>query len=78
MKVNPNMEEDENEELEKIKSDPKVQRAWSDSSIITDHTTAAVMENNDTPVFGITAVIFLVCTVLYFLIGWEYFPASNR
>ncbi len=60
MKVDLNMEEDENEELKKSKNDPKVQRASSDSSIKTDRKTDAVVEKKDTSLIGITAVIFLL------------------
>ncbi|MGF1556167.1 mechanosensitive ion channel family protein [Paucihalobacter sp.] len=63
----------EDKELDDIKKDEKVKRALNENSIV------AQKENSDTfkeeaPLLGITAIIFLSCVVVYFLLRWNRIP----
>ncbi len=66
----------EAKEIEIIKNDQKVQSALKECSI-NQQRESAVIKKEDAPVLGITAIIFLVCGILYFLLGWKYFPIRN-
>ena len=66
----------EDKELEDIKKDEKVQRALSETSISVQKESAVVLEK-EAPLIGITAIIFLSCGALYFLLGWKRFPISS-
>ena len=63
----------EDKELEDIKKDEKVQRALSENSISVQKE-SVVDFKKEAPLLGITAIIFLVCGALYFLLGWEHLP----
>ncbi len=66
----------EDKELEEIKKDRKVQRALSESSISVQQESAVALEK-EAPVLGITAILFLGCGVLYFLLGWKKIPIEH-
>lgn len=66
----------EDKEIEDIKKDEKVQRALSETSIVVQKESAEVLKR-EAPVLGITAIIFLGCGVLYFLLGWKQLPISS-
>ncbi|MCR9014909.1 mechanosensitive ion channel family protein [Aquiflexum gelatinilyticum] len=66
-------EQKEDKEIEAIKKDEKVQRALSETSLV------AQKEGPDgaqkkVPFLGITAIVFLSCGALYFLLGWKRLP----
>jgi small-conductance mechanosensitive channel len=63
-------------ELEDIKKDEKVQRALIENAIAPQKEIAASLEK-EAPMFGVTAIIFLSCGVLYFLLGLERLPISS-
>jgi small-conductance mechanosensitive channel len=66
----------EDKELEDIKKDEKVQRALSESSIPGKKKNDAALKN-ETPLLGITAIIFLIFGALYILLGWRHLPISS-
>ena len=66
----------EDKELENIKQDEKVQRALNDNSIIVKKESDVVLKE-EAPWLGLTAILFVVCGALYFLLGWERFPISS-
>lgn len=66
----------EDKELEAIKNDEKVQRALSETSIAVQKQ-KAVTAKKEVPLFGITAILFLICGALYFLLGWKQLPISS-
>lgn len=70
------METTEDEALENIKKDEKVQRALSESSISSKRNSAVTLKR-EAPLLGITTIIFLVCGALYFLLGWKRLPISS-
>jgi len=63
-------------ELEDIKKDEKVQRALIETSISVPMESEVVLEK-EAPLLGITAILFLSCGVLYFLLGWKRLPISS-
>lgn len=66
----------EDKELEEIKKDEKVQRALSENSISVQNE-GVVDLKKEAPILGISAIIFLIGTVLYFLLGWKQLPISG-
>lgn len=64
------------QELEEIKKDKKVQRALSENSHAAQEKTAAPLEK-ETPFLGLAAILVLVFGVLYFLLEWDGFPISS-
>jgi small-conductance mechanosensitive channel len=60
-------------EIDNIKKDEKVQRALIENSIGVKKESAVALEK-EAPLLGITAIIFLGCGVLYFLLGWKRLP----
>lgn len=66
----------EDKELEDIKKDEKVQRALSENSIAVQQESADTL-TKEAPLLGITAIIFLICGVVYFLLGWKRLPISS-
>ena len=66
----------QDKELEDIKNDKKVQRAMSETSISVQEEKVVELSKK-TPYFGITTIIFLICGVLYFLLGWKNLPISS-
>ncbi|MCJ7465307.1 MAG: mechanosensitive ion channel family protein [Maribacter sp.] len=66
----------EDKELEDIKKDEKVQRALSENSISVQKESADALKK-EAPLLGITAIIFLICGALYFLLGWKHLPISS-
>ncbi len=71
-----NSEPLEDKELEEIKRDEKVQRALNENSIShpKDNT---VSLKKEAPLLGIASIIFLICGVLYFILGWKGLPVSS-
>ena len=65
----------EDKELEAIKRDEKVQRALSENAATVQKQRVTVKK--ETPLLGITALIFLICGVLYFLLRWKLLPVSS-
>lgn len=70
------METAEDEEVEEIKKDEKVQRALSENSISAKEESTAALKN-EAPLLGFTAILFLSCGILYFLLGWKRLPISS-
>jgi small-conductance mechanosensitive channel len=66
----------EDKVLEDIKKDKKVQRALSETSIAVPKESTVELQE-EAPLLGITIIIFLVCGVLYFLLGWKRLPISS-
>ncbi len=66
----------EDKELEDIKKDEKVQRALSESSTSVKKPSTVALKK-EAPLLGITAIIFLICGALYFLLGWKRLPISS-
>ncbi|WP_194972463.1 mechanosensitive ion channel family protein [Aquiflexum lacus] len=66
----------EDQEIENIKKDEKVQRALSETSISVQKESTVALEE-EAPFLGITAIVFLGCGVLYFLLGWKRIPISS-
>lgn len=66
----------EDKELENIKKDEKVQRALIENSISVQKDSGVTLKK-EAPLLGITAIIFLTCGVLYFLLGWKRLPISG-
>jgi len=66
----------EDKELEDIKKDEKVQRALSETSISAQKESGADL-SKEAPLLGISALIFLICSALYFLLGWKRLPISS-
>jgi hypothetical protein len=60
----------EEKEIEEIIKDEKFQRALNENSISAQQGMPVVLLK-EAPYLGITAIIFLVCGVMYFLLGWE-------
>lgn len=71
-----NFEPIEDKELEDIKKDEKVQKALSENSIAVQKESVDALKT-EAPLLGITAIIFLIFGVLYFLLGWERLPISS-
>lgn len=69
-------ESTEDKELQDIKKDEKVLRALSENSISVQKE-GAVTLSKEAPLLGITAIIFLICGVVYFLLGWKRLPISS-
>ncbi len=70
------MKTEEEEELEDIKKDKKVQRALSENSISVKKESAVALKK-EAPLLGVTTIIFLICGTLYFLLGWKRLPISS-
>lgn len=70
------MKTEEDEALENIKKDRKVQRALSENSISFKKDTAVTLKK-EAPLLGVTTIIFLICGTLYFLLGWKRLPVSS-
>lgn len=66
----------EDKELEDIKKDEKVQRALRENSISVQKESAVALKK-EAPLLGITAIIFLICGAVYFLLGWKRLPISS-
>lgn len=66
----------EDQELEDIKKDKKVQRALSENSVSAKKESAVALKK-EAPLLGITAIVFSICGVLYFLLGWKRLPISS-
>ncbi|MBK8553259.1 MAG: mechanosensitive ion channel family protein [Ignavibacteria bacterium] len=66
----------EDKEIEDIKKDEKVQRALNESSISVQKKSVVALKK-EAPLLGITVIIFLICSVLYFLLGWKSLPISG-
>ncbi|MDO9552954.1 mechanosensitive ion channel family protein [Rhodonellum sp.] len=66
----------EDKEIEDIKKDEKVQRALIENSIVVQKDSVDALEK-EAPLVGITAIIFLVCGALYYLLGWKSLPISS-
>lgn len=64
------------QELEDIKTDKKVQRALHETPISGQKESPVTIEK-ETSWLGITTVLFLVFGTLYFLLGWKQFPIPN-
>lgn len=71
-----NSESSEEIELDKIKKDEKVKRALSETSTVAPLESAEVLKK-EAPFLGITAIIFLACGTLYFLLGWKRLPITS-
>lgn len=69
-------ESTEDKELQDIQKDEKVLRALSENSISVQKE-GAVALSKEAPLLGITAIIFLICGVVYFLLGWKRLPISS-
>lgn len=63
----------EDKELEALKKEDKIQKALSESAK-TEQNTSADIVKNEAPFLGISALIFLICGILYFLLGWKQLP----
>jgi len=72
-----NSEPIEDKELEEIKKDEKVQRALSENTIGVQKESTVTLKK-EAPFLGITAIIFLSCSALYFLLGWKSLPISGN
>jgi small-conductance mechanosensitive channel len=72
-----NSEQVEDKEVEEIKKDEKVQRALIESSVSPQNENK-IEEEERAPFFGATAIIFLSCGGLYFLLGWKSLPISSN
>ncbi len=70
------VEPNEDKELEDIKRDEKVQRALIENSVSLHHEASVDLEK-EAPALGITAIVFIICSVLYFLLRWEHLPISS-
>jgi small-conductance mechanosensitive channel len=66
----------EDKELEDIKKDEKVQRALSETSMVVPKESDDVIKK-EAPWLGITAILFLACGVVYYLLGWDRFPIPD-
>jgi small-conductance mechanosensitive channel len=66
----------EDQEIEDIKKDEKVQRALVETSISAGSESSVAIKK-EAPLLGITAIIFVSCGALYFLLGWKSFPISS-
>ncbi len=66
----------ENKELEAIKNDEKVQRALSENATQVKKQNP-FLAKKEVPLFGVTAILFLVCGVLYFLLRWKQLPIAR-
>ena len=66
----------EDKELEAIIKDEKVQRALSETSTSAQKESVVALEK-EAPLIGLTTIIFLVCGVIYFLLGWKQLPISS-
>lgn len=66
----------EEKEIEEIKKDEKVQRALvENSAVVQKEANDSIKE--EAPFLGITAIIFISCGILYFLLGWKRLPISG-
>lgn len=68
---------EDNQEVDKIKSNPKVRRAIEDSSGGISLSDSATSTNNRSDIIVILSVL-VGCAILYYLFGWKYFPIRNR
>lgn len=66
----------EDKEIAAIKKDEKVQRALSENTIAVQKQSLITVKK-DAPLLGITAILFLICGALYFLLGWKQLPVSR-
>ena len=69
-------ESTEDKELQDIQKDEKVQRALSENSISVQKESAVIL-TKEAPLLGITAIVFLICGAIYFLLGWKRLPISS-
>ncbi len=67
----------EDKEIAEIKKDEKVQRALIESSVSVQNE-SIVAEEKKAPLFGITAIVFLIFGGLYFLLRWKNLPISGN
>lgn len=67
----------EDQELEDIIKDEKVQRALSETSIVIQKESVDALKK-EAPLVGITAVLFVSCLVLYLLLGWDRIPIPSN
>lgn len=72
-----NTEPNEEREFEEIIKDEKVQRALSENSIVVQKESVAETLTQEAPLLGLSAILFLICVALYFLLGWERLPISG-
>ena len=63
----------EDKELEALKKEEKIQKALSETAK-TEQSTSTDIVKNEAPFLGISALIFLICGILYFLLGWKQLP----
>ena len=63
----------EDKELEALKKEDKIQKALSESAK-TEQNTSTEIVKSEAPFLGISALIFLICGILYFLLGWKQLP----
>lgn len=66
----------EDKEIENIRQDGKVQRALSENTTYVQKESDVVLKE-EAPLLGITAILFLICGALYFLLGWNRLPISS-
>ncbi len=66
----------DDKEIEDIKKDEKVQRALSENSISVQKEIVVGLKK-ESPFFLITTIIFLICGIAYFLLGWKHLPISS-
>lgn len=67
----------EDKELEALKNEEKIQQALSENAN-TELKADTDLVANEAPFLGISALIFILCGVLYFLIGWEQIPFPKK
>jgi len=66
----------EDEELENIKKDEKVQRALIENANTANKESTSTLKK-EAPLLGITAIVFLIGGALYFLLRWKRLPISS-
>ncbi len=66
----------EDKELEALKNEEKIQKALSESANTSKMTSTDIVKD-EAPLLGISALIFLVCGGLYFLLGWKQLPVPQ-
>ncbi|TDD77418.1 mechanosensitive ion channel family protein [Flavobacterium caseinilyticum] len=71
-----NSESIEDKELQDIQKDEKVQRALSENSISVQKESAVAL-TIEAPLLGISAIIFIICGAVYFLLGLKRLPISS-
>ncbi|MDZ7633169.1 MAG: hypothetical protein U5L72_01475 [Bacteroidales bacterium] len=62
--------------VEEIKKDAKVQRALNETSSSVQKESPVALKK-EAPLLGITAIIFMACGALYYLLGWKRLPISS-